>query len=608
MAQCYPSREAVRSFKVPLMPGEAALVDALVEHLPDDFEVYVQPFVNGDRPDIVVLRRGAGVLLVEVKDWTLSAYETGAGNWKVRSTGTLKTSPVQQVEAYKKNLFDLHVERLAIRCIFDRSTFGVVRCAVYLHDAATNTEAKKACGDPRYVRALGREVLSAEGVLRFVRASGLSGTDRRFDDELYDAFRKYLHPGEHHPDEGKTIVYTASQKAIVESVAGQRRKVRGVAGCGKTRVLAGRAVSAHQRHGGQVLILTYNISLCNYIHDRVSDVRAPFPWAAFEITNYHQFFKAQAAAHSLPSNTLEDANDAKFFESVKGKTCRYATILVDEVQDYESEWLRLIADYFLEDGGELIVFGDEKQNVYNRPLDEQKLPIVPGLGGDWRTLKESHRLGPGSLRLAQSFQKHFFDGDEGSDDVEQADLFAEKGTVRYHHCPDLSDDALYALVTAELDTLGVHPNQVAILAPTVETVRALDLRLRTKAHERTATTFETQEEYDALVAHHWNGQAAHPKDSPPFKMDLKKLRRTRKLHFWPNPGTVKLSTVLSFKGWEAHTLVLVLRDGDLRDDPATDEVVYTALTRAKTNAVVVATGSHRYGAFFHPYAVAPLTA
>jgi hypothetical protein len=36
------------------------------------------------------------------------------------------------------------------------------------------------------------------------------------------------------------------------------------------------------------------------------------------------------------------------------------------------------------------------------------------------------------------------------------------------------------------------------------------------------------------------------------------VRKARNFHFWMNPGTVKLATVHSFKGWEINTLFLVV--------------------------------------------------
>ena len=33
-----------------------------------------QPFLNGDLPDIIVMHKGGGVMIFEVKDWDLSNY------------------------------------------------------------------------------------------------------------------------------------------------------------------------------------------------------------------------------------------------------------------------------------------------------------------------------------------------------------------------------------------------------------------------------------------------------------------------------------------------------------------------------------------------------
>ena len=42
---------------------------------------------------------------------------------------------------------------------------------------------------------------------------------------------------------------------------------------------------------------------------------------------------------------------------------------LDEVQDYTTEWLRIVMQNFLMPDGEFVVFGDPKQNVYHRPID-----------------------------------------------------------------------------------------------------------------------------------------------------------------------------------------------------------------------------------------------
>jgi ATP-dependent exoDNAse (exonuclease V) beta subunit len=94
-----------------------------------------------------------------------------------------------------------------------------------------------------------------------------------FDNDLYKSFKRYLKPPEHTIEQGKEITYTEEQKRIIESKKAHQQKIKGVAGSGKTFALAKRAVNAHLRHKGEILILTFNISLRNYIHDKISDIR-----------------------------------------------------------------------------------------------------------------------------------------------------------------------------------------------------------------------------------------------------------------------------------------------------------------------------------------------
>ena len=58
-----------------------------------------------------------------------------------------------------------------------------------------------------------------------------------------------------------------------------------------------------------------------------------------------------------------------FFDNSKNHK-KYSAIFVDEVQDYTTEWLRIVMrNFLLEPNGEFVVFGDPKQNLYQRPLD-----------------------------------------------------------------------------------------------------------------------------------------------------------------------------------------------------------------------------------------------
>lgn len=35
----------------------------------DSYEIFFNPFLDGDRPDFIILKKGYGVIIIEVKDW-----------------------------------------------------------------------------------------------------------------------------------------------------------------------------------------------------------------------------------------------------------------------------------------------------------------------------------------------------------------------------------------------------------------------------------------------------------------------------------------------------------------------------------------------------------
>ena len=617
MAQAFPSLDRVRNFRDPLEPGEYHLLEHCVRELPDDVEVYVQPMLNGDRPDLVLMRPHHGVLIIEVKDWNLSHYGNPAGgeeDWILLKNDTRLRSPLKQVQTYKRNLYNLHIRELAERRIKNSMAYGLVQTAVYFHNASTE-EAEAFCRDSDHVHIFGRDALSDGTLTQILHKAYLMRRSRYFDDEVYSAFHRFLQPPEHLPEDGIDITYTAKQEALIASEAGRRQKVRGVAGSGKTKVLAARAVNAHRRTGRGILALTFNITLRNYIHDRISEVRRPFPWGAFTITNYHQFVKSMMNRYGIPTGAYPDllqaADHPDLFAGVSDRITKYDTILVDEVQDYKEVWLRTLTDYFLADDGEFVVFGDEKQNVYGRPMGKDRFPVVPTVVGRWNELNTSFRMQSHTLDVAQAFQRHYF-GDRyvADTDVEmaQGELFGEGGTVRYIDASGFAHRDLYTHLRGVVRELAAHPNDIAILAPTYDWLRALEFMYRQLAGEETTHATETQEEYNELLKKYQLEGLDDPAREKPQQYKkciqaLEAIRRTRKVYFWANAGTVKLSTIHSFKGWEASTLVLLITDTEGAEGAgALEELLYTALTRVRKNLIVYDLTDGTYGPFFKPLA------
>src|SRR5687767_4611562 len=87
-----PPREELSALRTPLEPGEKAVFDFFDSLLPKEWEIYVQPHLNGLRPDVVLLHPTVGVAVYEVKDWDATRYHsTGSPHHHLISTAGDRT-------------------------------------------------------------------------------------------------------------------------------------------------------------------------------------------------------------------------------------------------------------------------------------------------------------------------------------------------------------------------------------------------------------------------------------------------------------------------------------------------------------------------------------
>jgi len=609
MATLFPDFNTIKKLHQKPADGELVLLDFLNKNLDHEFEIYFQPFITGDRPDIVILKKNSGALIIEVKDWNLDNYYIDEHtDWYLKENDTKIKSPLSQVKFYKDNLYDLHIEGLLQKCLENRNYRSVVNIMVYFHFENKQTitdflfknfDDKKYSGYKvflKYIECWGKDSLTKNTLDTYLKKTGLDKPSELFDDKLYNRFKNYLQPPLHKPKEGIHIKYSKEKQELIRSESKPRRKIKGLAGGGKTFVLAKRAVNAYLRTNSTILILTYNLSLKNYIHDRISDIREEFPLKNFYISNYNLFFKSEANNYNLDVNSLKPFTDITFFEPVKEDIKKYQVILIDEVQDYKTEWLDIITTYFLEDDGEFVVFGDEKQNIYNRPLDDNKEPIIKTIRGTWnRSLNVSKRFADEIGRLALGYQKKLLSKKYTLDEREIIENptfdFGQKILKYKNFGEEISIKDLYNEYTELVKTYNIHPSNISFLAPRVDLLREIDYLIRHESKVKTVSTFETKEYYEKL------------KNAFPNKTDLKKIinniRRNKKNHFRMKPGTTKLSTIQSFKGWESHTLFLIIEPEQDNDKQSkTVELIYTGITRAQKNLFVFNMGNRFYDAFF----------
>lgn len=585
MAILIPERNIIEQQKVSPTEGEMTLINFLESTLDNEYEIYYQPYLNGKNPDIVLMRKGGGVLIIEVKDWNLMHYYIdNYGAWRLKNDNTFIISPFNQVNIYKEKLQNLNY-RFLYENMLNKDIYGIIRTSVYFHNATKEQVVRFTQNETinRYTIIIGNDDLQKDFWMKLLNLTYISKKSIYFNDELYKSIKRYLKPTFHQSEISQEIAYTKEQEELIKSDIGKRQKIKGSAGSGKTLVLAKRAVNAHMRTNKRVLILTFNISLANYIHDQISKVRASFSWKNFYITNYHGFFREHAHEYGLDIDGYDNFDDKDFFLSKKHDIKKFDTILIDEIQDYKQEWVDLIVNYFSHKDTEIVVFGDEKQNIYSRELDENKEIKIKGIPGQWnKSLKKSFRFKNTIGNLAIKFQKEFLGNKYILDEIllAQQEFDFNPSIIEYYKANNVIE--INNIIFGFIQKYNLHSNDIAVLGDKIGILRELDFQIRSISKEDTITTFETKEEYEGL------GRKGLLKT----RDSVDQIRRAKKVGFWLNAGMMKLSTVHSFKGWEIHTLFLLI------DQQSTEELVYAGITRARQNIIIIDLGNYQFADFF----------
>ncbi|MGN7177565.1 NERD domain-containing protein [Cytobacillus firmus] len=100
MSTTYP-----RTF-TPQTEGEKVLFNKLLE-LSDDWHVFYEPIIEGNKPDFIIFHPNLGITIIEVKDYTQnSLISVDPKTWRVNIGGVTKslTSPIEQVIQYRNKL------------------------------------------------------------------------------------------------------------------------------------------------------------------------------------------------------------------------------------------------------------------------------------------------------------------------------------------------------------------------------------------------------------------------------------------------------------------------------------------------------------------------
>lgn len=546
------------------------------------YNIFFKPNINCDTVDFVLTSVSKGIILINICE-----------NLKEIDKKLLK------IENVKKNLFNIYLKQIKIDSIIGPHIYNSIKIALFfpnnnikeINAKIKELKSKKENDNDKYKYLY---ILTSETDLKHE----LEKINATFKYDYYNEIMNLISSKWHSYKDGDLNLKLSEKQKNIVTNTNKRVKIKGVAGCGKTQVVANRAVTQLLRTGERVLILTFNISLIQYIRMRINQVPADFSPNMFEVINYHQFFKTNAKRYLNKNLSIKDFDNPSFFENNKKDIKKYKTIIIDEVQDFKTSWIQLIVKYFLDKDGSISLFGDGEQNIYKRELEaDTKMPSLKECGfpgGQWQTMNDrisNRTINENITTLASQFAKEFM----GINDAikTQSNIHFEKYYINYWYlntmttANDISNYLRWILLEYKLDT-----KNVTILCHSIKLLRDIEEIYVNTTGQKTMINFENNSQYKQVQP-----------------TDLEQIRRVAKTHFTTNCDEIKFSTIHSFKGWESNTIILLIQSEAQIDKTYEEEntkeqenahaLIYTALTRAKCNLFIMNIDNLTYHNFFN---------
>lgn len=572
-----------------MTPGKKLVFDLFNEHLPLDWEIYIQPHLNGLRPDFVLMSPQRGIAVFEVKDWDLNAmdYFTDEDKWeheqlwkKENKEVKFIQNPIIKIDFCKEEILDLYCPGIRAKngkVAWDAITTGII--FPFAQKKQINKLMFPFIKYPnfQYKPISGIEAISTENIKnvfpRFKCADSPLMT-KEFAKDL----RGWM--GEPDIKKIKKILFKLNKKQQRLSETRTKngyRRIKGSAGSGKSLLLAARAAKLASE-GKSVLVVTFNITLLNYLHDLVVrallDLNAPIKNSLDNIkfNHFHRWCKnvcynvgwdkrykniKDYLSSELPLLTKE--------AFVQHNAPKYDAILVDEGQDYNPLWWDVLSKACKPDG-EMILVADATQDIYGKAKTwTDEVMTGAGFSGLPSKLIGSYRLPVDAISVVRKFAKEFIDSADLPQPV-QGEFGLEPCQLRWVQCNSVDSKEVCVNETKSLmQKIDKNPfanEDITIITTHIDSGKEIVKRF----------------ENNNISVCHTFGKIDKDKNTDDGG-DEKYMIQSQKMAFFMANEKIKATTIHSFKGWECPNLVMHV--AGLPDKDSFLALVYTGLTRLK---------------------------
>ena len=356
------------------------------------------PDIRGKEPDFLLFSDEVGLVIFEVKDWTLEQIREADPQYFILDMGgkaEKRRNPFQQARDYFADVMNRLKEDGVLLSSDPRFRGKVkipVNCGVVFPNINKYEYKQKDlhkvidpdkiffCDDlhpqsDHWADPSGRCVLEALKRM-FTPRFSFHVTGRELDrlkGVLFPVVRLEL------PDRGakekreedrrRLRVLDHNQEALARKIEGGHRIVTGPSGCGKTLVLVHRAALLKQYNPEikNILFVCYNITLVNYIKRLFADKKVPLGEGGVEVMHFFEL-----CAKILGETIQYEKQDQAYYDTVvqlaldKAQTgsLRYEAILIDEGQDFSDEMFKTAISLLNPKTDNLMIALDDNQNIY----------------------------------------------------------------------------------------------------------------------------------------------------------------------------------------------------------------------------------------------------
>jgi len=254
------------------------------------------------------------------------------------------------------------------------------------------------------------------------------------------------------------------QEKTAKSLGEGHRILKGVAGSGKTLVLACRVKYLKQIHPNwKILIVCYNISLRQYLKRLINISGENTSNDGIDIYHFHGLVKQLTGVNLSKLQAESDEEyDTRVGTILKGRIAEgfikkgiYDAIFVDEGQDFATEWMQGLSQLLNENSDSLLFSYDPAQNVFGRKKPNWKTAGFKVQGKKPTELIKSYRNTVEILQTATMFSRLEVQTIQKTEDILDSTLFPEIATDRHGELPILkyfpNDTELISFILSEIE-------------------------------------------------------------------------------------------------------------------------------------------------------------